>query len=63
MIKLNVNNKRSIEMMQEVEDGKINIDILDSNGEVDYYYSITAGDMVMLLNYYQHQKDKGLEIF
>ncbi len=63
MIRLNVNNKRTIEISQEKEDGKINIDVIDSKGEVDYYYNITAGDFTMLLNYYQHQKDKGLEIF
>ena len=62
MIKLNVNNNRSIEITQEQEDSKINVDVLDSKGEVEYYYEILAGDMVMLLNYYQNQKDKGEEI-
>ena len=63
MIKLEINNNRAIELTQEKSDGNINVDILDSNGEVDYYYSITAGDMTMLLNYYQYQKDHGLQIF
>ncbi len=63
MIKLKVNNNRSIEITQEVEDGKIYVDVLESNGDLDYQYSISAGDMVMLLNYYQYQKDKGNEIF
>ena len=63
MIKLEVNNNRSIELTQQNPDGDINVDVLDSNGEVDYFYTITAGDMTMLLNYYQYQKDYGLEIF
>ena len=62
MIKLEVNNGRSIELTQEKLDGNINVDVLDSNGEVDYYYTITAGDMTMLLNYYQYQTDHGLQI-
>ena len=63
MIKFNTNNKTSIEVTQATPDGKINVDVLDSKGEVDYYYTITPADMVMLLNYYQHQKDRGKEIF
>lgn len=63
MIKLKVNNNRSIELTQQKSDGNINVDVLESNGEVDYYYTISAGDMTMLLNYYQYQKDHGLEIF
>lgn len=60
MIKLNINNQQSIEISQEVVDGKINVDVLDLNGEVDYFYEIEAGELVMLLNYYQDCKD-GLE--
>lgn len=56
MIKLNINNGRSIEITQEVEDGKINVDVLDSNDEVDYYYTITADELVTMLNEYQYQK-------
>lgn len=63
MIKLEVNNGRSIELTQEKTDGNINIDVLESNGEVDYYYTISAGQMTMLLNYYQHQTEQGLQIF
>ena len=63
MIRLEVNNNRAIELTQGKPDGDINVDVLDSNGEVDYYYSITPADMTMLLNYYQYQKDYGLEIF
>lgn len=63
MIKLNINNNGSIEISQERADGKINIDVIDSKGNVDYFYNIPPGDMVMLLNYYQHKKDRGEEIF
>lgn len=60
MIKLEINNNRNIEISQQISDGKINVDVLDSNGEVEYYYTITAGEMVMLLNYFQNCKD-GIE--
>lgn len=63
MIKLNINNNGKIEISQEITDGKINVDVIDSKGEVDYFYEIPAGDMVMLLNYYQYKKDRGEEIF
>ena len=63
MIKLEIDNGRSIELTQGKPDGDINVDVLDSNGEVDYFYTITAADMTMLLNYYQYQKDYGLGIF
>ena len=63
MIKLLVNNKRQIEITQQQTDGYINVDVIDSKGEIDYYYEISPGDMTMLLNYYRHRKDKGMEIF
>lgn len=63
MIKLKVNNNRIIELTQQNPDGEINIDVLDSNNEVDYYYTITPADMTMLLNYYQYQTNHGLQIF
>jgi hypothetical protein len=63
MIKLLVNNKRQIELSQQQTDGTISVDVISSKGEVDYYYEISAGDMTMLLNYYQDRKNKGLEVF
>lgn len=63
MIQLKINNQRSIEITQEIADGRINVDVLDSKGEVDYYYTIAPEELTMLLNYYQHQKDQGKEIF
>jgi hypothetical protein len=56
MIKLNINNGRSIEVTQEVEDGRINVEILDSSGEVDYYYEIKPEELVAILNEYQYQR-------
>lgn len=58
MIKLNVNNGRIIEMTQEKADGNITVKTTASKS-----YNISAGDMVMLLNYYQFQKDHNEEIF
>lgn len=63
MIKLEIDNGRSIELTQGKPDGEINIDVLDSNGEVDYFYTITAGDMVILLNYHNYQKNYGQTVF
>ena len=63
MIKLEIDNGRSVELTQGKPYGDINVDVLDSNGEVDYFYTITPADMTMLLNYYQYQKDYGLGIF
>lgn len=63
MIKLNINNNGSIEMSQENKNGKINVDVLDDKGNVDYYYEIPAADMVTLLNYYQYKTDRGEELF
>lgn len=57
MIKLNVNNRMSIEISQEFEDRKINVDVLNSNGKLDYYYTISPEDMVMLLNEYQYKNN------
>lgn len=63
MISLNINNKCMIEITQEKVDGLINVDVINADGTVDYYYTITAGDMVMLLNYYQYKKDRGKDLF
>ena len=63
MVKVSINNGGSIEMTQQCEDSKINVDVLDSKGDVDYYYEINPEDLVMLLNYYQYRTDRGLEIF
>jgi len=63
MIKLNINNNQTIEASQERSDGKINIDVLDNKGNVEYYYNIAPEDFTMLLNYYQYKTDKGEQIF
>jgi len=62
MIKLKVNNQMSIEITQQKEDNSINVDMINSDGSLDYWYTISAGDMVMLLNYYKDQERKGLPI-
>ncbi len=63
MIKLNINNNGTIQATQERSNSKINIDVLDSKGNVDYFYEIAPEDFTMLLNYYQYKKDRGEEIF
>lgn len=50
MIKINVNNGRTIELSKSDRDTVINVDVLDNNGEVDYYYVITEGELVTMLN-------------
>ncbi len=62
MIKLEVNNRRVIEITQEISDGNINVDVIGSKGNIDYFYTITHGDMTMLLNYYQYKTDRGEEL-
>lgn len=62
MIKIEVNNRRCIEMTQ-IHNGSIVVKTKDSEGIVDDEYIIDEGDFVMLLNYYRYQKDNGEEIF
>lgn len=57
MIKLNVNNNQKIKISQDKEDKKINVDVLDKNGQVEYSYTIEAYEMTMLLNYFLNCKD------
>lgn len=57
----NVNNGRTLEIVQEEHDGEVTIIHRDANGQdeanrrdkLDY---IPAGDMVMLVNFYNYVK-------
>ena len=57
----NVNNGRTLEIVQEERDGEVTIIHRDANGQdeanrrdkLDY---IPAGDMVMLVNFYNYVK-------
>lgn len=53
MIKINVNNGRAIELSKSDRDTVINVDVLDSNGDLDYYYVITEAEMVTMLNEFE----------
>lgn len=66
-IKLDVNNRGVIELAQKCRDGDIKVERYtegeDGSKEWDCEYVISAGDFVMLLNYYKNQKDADLPIF
>jgi hypothetical protein len=61
-ISVEVNNGKILSLSQEKHDGSI---LLRSGrvGEVGSEWVISAGDFVMLMNYYRYQKAAGLEIF
>lgn len=62
---LEVNNDRRIRLSQKEIDGPITVRALSApNGpfdhrDLEYEYEISAGDMVMLLNWYRFQKAHG----
>lgn len=56
MIKIHVNNGRTIELSKSTERGMLlNVDVLDSNGEVDYSYIISESEIVTLLNQFERE--------
>ena len=57
MIKIHVNNGRTIELSKAERGTLINVDVIDSNGEVDYNYIITESEMVTLLNQFQYENN------
>ena len=53
MIKINVNNGRTIELSKPTKRGSLlNVDVIDSNGDLDYNYIIPEAEIVNLLNQY-----------
>lgn len=62
---LEVNNSRRIRLSQSKIDGPINVRVLSAptdacgNRDLEHEYKISAGDMVMLLNWYRVQKAQG----
>ena len=52
MIEINVNNGRTIEISKS-----INVDVIDSNGEVEYCYVITEAEIVTLLNKFERENN------
>ena len=62
---LEVNNDRRIRLSQKAIDGPITVPTLSATDHtfghraLEYEYEISAGDMVMLLNWYRFQKAHG----
>lgn len=62
-IEMEINNGRTMQLAQQDYDGTISLTTYNSkSGLVDHEEDISPGDMVMLLNYYRHQKAKGLPL-
>lgn len=55
-ISFEVNNGEKLNVSQEKHDGKVYVNIDGNNG-----YYISAGDFVMLLNYYKYVKDNDIQ--
>lgn len=60
MIKVPVNNQRTMSVYQEAD--KIHCKI-ESKEEIDTSFEIEEHDFVMLMNYYTYKKSKGEKIF
>ena len=65
---LEVNNDRRIRLSQKEIDGPITVRALSTptdmfgHRDLEYEYQISAGDMVMLLNWYRCQKANGNDV-
>ena len=57
-ITLNINNGMRLEMTQATPDGMIEVQRMDGD-TVDNTFTVSAGDMVTLLNWFRYQKDNG----
>lgn len=60
MIKIEVNNKRQLQITQDHDTRKctgISIDTVSSKGKIEDNTNISNGDFVMLINYYKYIKD------
>ena len=57
MIKIHVNNNRTIELSKSQRGALIEVDVIDSNGEVEYGYIISEAEMVTLLNQFEYENN------
>jgi len=57
MIKLNKLDGGAIEITQQEPDKKINVDVLDKKGNVDYFYTIPADELINLLSKYENENN------
>lgn len=63
-IEMEINNGRTMQLAQQAYDGTILFTTYNTeSGLVDHEEDISPGEMVMLLNYFRFQKEKGLPIF
>lgn len=57
MIKIHVNNNRSIELSKAERGTLINVDVIDDKDTVDYNYIITEAEFVTLLNQFERENN------
>ncbi len=57
-ISFEVNNGGTLALTQEKHDGSVKVETRSPGGD-GREYAISAGDFVMLMNYYQYQKERG----
>lgn len=66
-ITFEVNNQGIMRLIQETHDGPVDVIVfnapIDGVRGVRHGDVISPGDMVMLMNYYRHQKEHGAQIF
>jgi hypothetical protein len=61
---MEINNGRTMQLAQQGRDKNITLTTYNTNSAlIDFETEITPGDMVMLINYYRHQKENGNKIF
>ena len=59
MLKFDVNNGRTITLIQSTPDSDVQISTTDSAHDMDTIYYISPGDFVTMLNWYKWQKSTG----
>lgn len=57
-ISFEVNNGGTLALKQEKHDGAVRVEVRFTDGD-GRKFAISAGDFVMLMNYYQYQKERG----
>ena len=57
-IAFEVNNGGTLALTQEKHDGAVRVEVRFTDGD-GRKFAISAGDFVMLMNYYQYQKEQG----
>ena len=58
VISFEVNNGGTLALTQEKHDGAVKVETRFTDGD-GRKFAISAGDFVMLMNYYQYQKERG----